>query len=255
MVVLVVTVKPFGGQSKDSWDDEAHTTIVKLIIYSSEVIESIQIEYDNNGQLKCSDTHSRKDVNLVYKGILDNGAITVAIKRLNLESSKQGAVEFHIEIEMLSKFRHRNLISLIGCCNNCDEMIIVYEYITRRALAGCLYKIDRSTNVIHRDMKSSNILLDENLTAKVSDFGLSKLGPKNVSFSHVSTQINGTSGYMDPEYWMTHKLTKKSDVYSFGVVLLEVLSRKAVFDFARTEKQRSLAIRARRCIKEETLMK
>ncbi|KAM7461372.1 hypothetical protein LguiA_029493 [Lonicera macranthoides] len=218
---------------------------------------------------------------LVYKGVLDNGAITVAIKRLNLESSKQGAVEFHTEIEMLSKFRHRNLISLIGYCDDCNEMIIVYEYMTRGALAGYLYKIDRSannfvlswvqrlkiclyaargleylhtgTNVIHRDMKSSNILLDENLTAKVSDFGLSKLGPKNDSCSHVSTQVKGTSGYLDPEYWMTHKLTKKSDVYSFGVVLLEVLSGKAAFDFARTEEQRCLAIWAQRCIKEETL--
>ncbi|KAM7461366.1 hypothetical protein LguiA_029487 [Lonicera macranthoides] len=217
----------------------------------------------------------------VYKGVLDSGAITVAIKRLNLASSKQGAIEFLTEIEMLPKFRHRNLISLIGYCDDCDEMIIVYEYMTRGALAGYLYKIDRSannsvlswvqrlkicldaargleylhtgTNVIHRDMKSSNILLDDNLTAKVSDFGMSKVGPKNDSCSHVSTQVKGTSGYLDPEYWMTHKLTKKSDVYSFGVVLLEVLSGKAAFDFERTEEQRSLVIWAQRCIKEETL--
>ncbi|KAM7465400.1 hypothetical protein LguiB_012962 [Lonicera macranthoides] len=218
---------------------------------------------------------------IVYKGVLDSGAITVAIKRLNLASSKQGANEFLTEIEMLSKFRHRNLISLIGYCEDCDEMILVYEYMNRGALAGYLYKTDRGannyvlswvqclkicldaargleylhtgTNVIHRDMKSSNILLDENLTAKISDFGLSKPGPKNDSCSHVSTQVKGTRGYLDPEYSKTRKLTKKSDVYSFGVVLLEVLSGKAASDFERTEKQHSLANWARRCIKEHTV--
>ncbi|KAM7461365.1 hypothetical protein LguiA_029486 [Lonicera macranthoides] len=216
----------------------------------------------------------------VYKGVLDSGAITVAIKRLNLASSKQGAKEFLTEIEMLSKFRHRNLISLIGYCKDRDEMILVYEYMNGGTLAGYIYKIDRGannyvlswvqrlkicldaargleylhtcTNVIHRDMKSSNILLDENLTAKISDFGLSKPSPKNDSCSHVSTQVKGTNGYLDPEYKKARKLTKKSDVYSFGVVLFEVLSGEAAFDFARTE-QHSLAIWARHCIKEHTI--
>lgn len=158
-------------------------------------------------------------------------------------------------------------------------MILVYEYMNCGALAGYIYKIDRSgnnfvlswsqclnicldaargleylhtsTNVIHRDMKSSNILLDENLTPKVSDFGMSKAGPTNHWCSHVSAQVKGTSGYLDPEYWLTYKLTKKSDVYSFGVVLLEVLSGRAAFDLTRTEEQRSLVFWAERCIKEE----
>ncbi|KAM7461370.1 hypothetical protein LguiA_029491 [Lonicera macranthoides] len=255
--------------------------------YSPLATEQLPIRFSLPGILSATNNFDDSKVigrggfGLVYKGVLDNGALTVAIKRLNLESSKQGAIEFLTEIEMLPKFRHRNLISLIGYCDDCDEMIIVYEYMTRGALAGYLYKIDRSannsvlswvqrlkicldaargleylhtgTNVIHRDMKSSNILLDDNLTAKVSDFGMSKVGPKNDSCSHVSTQVKGTSGYLDPEYWMTHKLTKKSDVYSFGVVLLEVLSGKAAFDFERTEEQRSLVIWAQRCIKEETL--
>ncbi|KAM7465411.1 hypothetical protein LguiB_012973 [Lonicera macranthoides] len=177
---------------------------------------------------------------------------------------------FSLRLRCFQNFNTAIFVSLIGYCDNCDEMIIVYEYMTHGALAGYLYKIDRSannailswvqrleicidvargleylhigTNVIHRDMKSSNILLDDNLTAKVSDFGMSKVGPKNDSCSHVRTQVKGTSGYLDLEYWMTQKLMKKSDVYSFGVVLLEVLSGKAAFDFEQTEEQRSLVI-------------
>ncbi|KAM7493471.1 hypothetical protein LguiB_028080 [Lonicera macranthoides] len=218
----------------------------------------------------------------VYKGAIDDGLVSVAIKRLN-HTSKQGAVEFLTEINMLSKFRHSNLISLIGYCDDRDEMILVYEYMERGALADHIYKMDTSannsalswvqrlkicvgaargleylhtgTNVIHRDLKCSNILLDENLTAKVSDFGISKVGPTNQSSSHVSTKIKGTRGYVDPEYLLTHKLTKKSDVYSFGVVLFEVLSGRQVVDLTRPEEQWGLIFWAQHCIKEEEINK
>ncbi|KAM7500907.1 hypothetical protein LguiA_025321 [Lonicera macranthoides] len=185
----------------------------------------------------------------VYKGVLDDGAITVAIKRLN-HMSKQGAVEFLTEIEMLSKFRHHNLISFIGFCDDCDEMILICIGTAR----GLEY-LHTGTNVIHRYLKSSNILLDDNLTAKVSDFGISKIGPTNLSCNHVSTKIKGTRGYVDPEYILTHKLTKKSDVYSFGVVLFEVLSGRPAVDSTRPEDQWGLAFWAQRCIKEETINK
>ncbi|KAK2990836.1 hypothetical protein RJ640_025893 [Escallonia rubra] len=189
----------------------------------------------------------------VYRGLIDNGKTTVAIKRLN-STSQQGAPEFWTEIQMLSKFRHGHLVSLIGYCNQDHEMILVYEYMPLGTFADHLHKVGKTGNpslswvqrlkicigaargldylhtctgspqgVIHRDVKSSNILLDENWAAKISDFGLSKIGPVDQSCTHVSTDVKGTRGYLDPEYYLTRRLTTKSDVYAFGVVLLEAL--------------------------------
>ncbi|KAK2969156.1 hypothetical protein RJ640_026790 [Escallonia rubra] len=215
----------------------------------------------------------------VYKGMIDNGASTVAIKRLN-SLSKQGAPEFWTEVEMLSKFRHCHLVSLIGYCDDSHEMVLVYEYMLHGTLDDHLHKLDKSGNaplswvqrlkicigaargldylhtgtslqhrVIHRDVKSSNILLDENWAAKVSDFGLSKLGPANQSFSHVNTDVKGTLGYLDPEYFLTCQLTRKSDVYAFGVVLFEVLSGRPAVDRRLNEEQMDLTSWAKRSVK------
>lgn len=218
----------------------------------------------------------------VYKGVIDNGTITVAIKRLN-RTSRQGAPEFWTEVEMLSKFRHSHLVSLIGYCNNCNEMILIYEYMIQGTLAHHLHKIGENGNnnsslpwvrrlkicigaargldylhtgtdiqhrVIHRDVKSSNILLDENWAAKISDFGLSKTGPADQSCTHISTNVKGTFGYLDPEYFLTHRLTRKSDVYAFGVVLFEVLCGRRAVDVRLAEEQWSLAGWAQLCVKE-----
>ncbi|KAM7488617.1 hypothetical protein LguiB_026101 [Lonicera macranthoides] len=220
----------------------------------------------------------------VYKGVIDDGSTIVAIKRLN-PMSKQGVTEFRTEIDMLSKFRHRHLVSLIGYCDISDEMILVYEYMIGGSLADHLHKkVGKDGNspifwvrglkicigaargldylhtgtrilhaVIHRDVKSSNILLDENWAAKISDFGLSKIGSTNQGSTDDSTNVKGTFGYLDPEYLLTLKLSRFSDVYSFGVVLMEVLCGRPAVDPRLKWEQRSVARWAQLCIKEKRI--
>ncbi|KAH6824250.1 Protein kinase superfamily protein [Perilla frutescens var. hirtella] len=189
----------------------------------------------------------------VYKGLIDNGSLIAAIKRL-ASNSKQGEKEFVMEMETLTKVRHRNLVSLIGYCNEQGEMILVYEYVANGTLADHLHNNSSSSltwnerlmicigagrgldylhsgcSIIHRDVKSTNILLDENFTAKVADFGLAKHLSTHILESYVSASVKGSFGYFDPSYFTTGRLTRASDTYAFGVVLLELLSGKPAVD-------------------------
>nr|KAJ0205295.1 hypothetical protein LSAT_V11C500258050 [Lactuca sativa] len=217
----------------------------------------------------------------VYRGtiISDVMLLIVAIKRLD-STSNQGEVEFWAEVETLSKLRHCHLVSLIGYCTDGTERILVYDYMPHGTLEDHLHKLQtplpwmlrlnicigaaRGLNylhtgtgikhgVIHRDVKSSNILLHKTWAAKISDFGLSKIGPTNQQFTHVSTIVKGTFGYLDPDYFSTGRLTRKSDVYAFGVVMFEVLCGKRAVDESLDEDHWGLARWAQESMKEGRL--
>lgn len=212
----------------------------------------------------------------VYKGVLDDGT-DVAVKCAKLGNTK-GTDQVLNEVRILCQVNHKCLLRILGCCVELEQPLLVYEYVPNGTLSDhlqgpnrklltwdCRLSVAHATAeglaylhfsavppIYHRDVKSSNILLDERLNAKVSDFGLSRLA--HADLSHVSTCAQGTLGYLDPEYYRNYQLTDKSDVYSFGVVLLELLTSQKAIDFDRAQDDVNLAVYVQRLVEEERIM-
>ncbi|XP_051120975.1 calmodulin-binding receptor-like cytoplasmic kinase 1 [Andrographis paniculata] len=212
----------------------------------------------------------------VYRGILKNGAV-VAIKRAKKESYDHCSLEeFKNEVAALSKIEHLSLVRFFGYVEHQDEQLIVVEYVSNGTLRDHLdgangfgldigQRLDIAIDVahaitylhtytdppiIHRDIKATNILITDKLRAKVADFGFARLSLEDPAATHISTQIKGTAGYLDPEYLRTYRLTEKSDVYSFGVLLVEMVSGRHPIESKKSLKERVTAKWALRMLKQ-----
>lgn len=202
------------------------------------------------GNFSASNIIGQGGFGVVYKATLRNGSI-VAIKRAKKDNFERGTpVEFRNEIQTLSKIEHLNLVRFYGFIEHGDERIILVEYVANGTLrehldgkcgsgleigerldimidvAHAITYLHTYTDlpIIHRDIKSSNILITDKLRAKVADFGFARISVEDPGATHISTQVKGTAGYLDPEYLSTYQLTDRSDVYSFGVLLVELVT-------------------------------
>ncbi|CAL9199198.1 unnamed protein product [Musa hybrid cultivar] len=252
-----------------------------------EILSSSQLKAFTFNELRNATRNFRPDSLLgeggfgyVYKGWIDEQSFSatkpgcgmvVAVKKLKPESF-QGHKEWLTEVDYLGQLHHPNLVKLIGYCSEGDSKLLVYEFMPKGSLENHLFRRsaqplswttrikvaigaargltflhDAESQVIYRDFKASNILLDSEFNAKLSDFGLAKAGPTG-DRTHVSTQVIGTHGYAAPEYIATGRLSVKADVYSFGVVLLELLSGRRAVDKSKLGIEQNLVEWAKPCL-------
>jgi serine/threonine protein kinase len=248
---------------------EANVENIKLI--NSKDLEKATDNYNANRIL------GQGGQGTVYKGMLAEGRIVAVKKSKAIDEGKQ-LEEFVNEVVILSQLNHRNVVKLIACCLETEVPMLVYEYVPNGTLsqyvngqteefpltwdmrlriatevARALFYLHSaaSTPIYHMDIKSTNILLDDKYRAKVADFGTSR--SIAVDQTHLTTQVHGTFGYLDPEYFQSSQFTEKSDVYSFGVVLAELLTGEKAISSTRTQEPRSLAIYFIQSVEENNL--
>ncbi|XP_058197242.1 G-type lectin S-receptor-like serine/threonine-protein kinase At1g11330 isoform X2 [Rhododendron vialii] len=239
-------------------DNMNQVKLEELPLFKFEKLAIATGNFDKNNKL------GQGGFGLVYKGKLHDGQ-EIAVKRLS-RSSKQGLEEFMNEVVVISKLQHRNLVRLLGCCVEGDEKMLIYEYMPNKSLdaflfdrhkqelldwgkllniiegisRGLLYlHRDSRLRIIHRDLKASNILLDEQLNPKISDFGMARIFGGNEDQAN-TRRVVGTYGYMAPEYAMQGMFSEKSDVFSFGVLLLEIVTGRRNTSFYDDEQSLSL---------------
>ncbi|CAN8268379.1 unnamed protein product [Cochlearia groenlandica] len=245
LVVLVLWLAGFIGRKEEDENEELRGLDLQTGSFTLKQIKRATNNFDPENKI------GEGGFGPVYKGVLADGT-TIAVKQLS-SKSKQGNREFVTEIGMISALQHPNLVKLYGCCIEGKELLLVYEYLENNSLARALFGSEKQRlhlewptrnkicigiakglaylheesrlKIVHRDIKATNVLLDQSLNAKISDFGLAKLDEEENT--HISTRIAGTIGYMAPEYAMRGYLTDKADVYSFGVVCLEIVSGKS----------------------------
>lgn len=243
----------------------------KIKIFTSEELEKATDHYNDNRIL------GQGGQGIVYKAMLPDGSL-VAVKKS--EMMDEGQIEHFVnEVVILSQINHRHVVKLLGCCLETEVPLLVYEYVSNGTLSDHIHAqleeapmkwADRfriakevagaiaymhsaaAIPIYHRDVKSSNILLDEKYRAKLSDFGISRSVPTGKT--HLTTSVQGTFGYLDPEYFQSYQCTAKSDVYSFGVVLVELLTGRRPISMVRSEDDMGLAAHFISSAKENHLL-
>ncbi|KAL2253248.1 UNVERIFIED_CONTAM: G-type lectin S-receptor-like serine/threonine-protein kinase [Sesamum indicum] len=253
-------------------DESEKVNLEELPLFTFETLSNATNQFDEENML------GKGGFGPVYKGKLPNGQ-EIAVKRL-ARSSNQGLEEFMNEVEVISRLQHRNLVRLLGCCVDHEEKMLVYEYMPNGSLDSYLFDShkqllldwqtrivviegicrgllylhrDSRLRIIHRDLKASNILLDEELNPKISDFGMARIFCCKEDQAN-TTRVVGTYGYMPPEYALRGIFSEKSDVYSFGVLLLEILSGRRNTSFYHEDQQLFLIAYAWKLWNEDKIM-